>query len=320
MTFQRAGQFGFIAWAMFVGAPAGIAETIYSYSSIDVPGATGTYAFGVNSAGQIVGSYFDSAGGYHGFVDSNGTFTTLNFPAAPDSTSLQGISATGDIVGYFDDPAAPFFTLDAFLYSTGVFSVISVPGATNRWTVAFGISDNGQIVGTVETPADQGFVGADGVFTTFVYPGSTGTDAHGINDSGQTVGIANFSPRTSTGFIYTSGSFADINFPGIVDATNPWAINDAGQVVGFFVEDGSVLGFLDTAGAFTRIIDPLGPKETRAYGINSYGEIVGNYYDSNGVSHGFLAVPVPEPRFLPLLVWIVAGATVVTIERWPKRA
>jgi uncharacterized membrane protein len=305
MRSRRAGQLGLVAWTMLLGAPVGIAETMYSYSSIDVPGATYTSAFGINSAGQIVGFYYDSAGGYHGFIDSNGTFTTLNYPAAPDSTSLQGINDKGDIVGYFSDPAARFFTLDAFLYASGVFSLITVPGATNQWTVASGISNNAQIVGTVETPADQGFVGANGVFTTFLYPGSSRTDAYGINDRGQVVGIASFSPAANTGFVYVSSSFSDINFPGTVNATTPFGINDSGQIVGSFIQDGGVMGFLDTAGAFTRIVDPLGPRETRAYGINSDGEIVGNYYDSNNVSHGFLAVPVPEPRLLCLLVCLV---------------
>ena len=315
MSFGLAPRFQVIAWAMLLGSPAAIADTVYSYAAIDVPGAAGTYAFGINSAGQVVGSYFDSAGGYHGFVDTNGAFVTLDYPAAPSSTSLQSINATGDIVGYFRDPAAPVFTLDAFLYSSGIFSVIDVPGATNQWTVAFGISDNGQIAGTVETPADRGFTGKDDVFTTFSYPGSIRTDAYGINDSGQIVGIAYASSSAVTGFLGTSGSFTDINFPNTANATTPYAINDAGQIVGYFVEDGNVVGFLDTAGAFTRVIDPLGPQETRAYGINSQGEIVGNYYDSNGVSHGFLADPIPEPGLSPLLVWIITGIIVLTQRR-----
>jgi hypothetical protein len=38
-----------------------------SYTSIDVPGATGkggTQAFGINDAGQIVGTYSDSSGSH----------------------------------------------------------------------------------------------------------------------------------------------------------------------------------------------------------------------------------------------------------------
>jgi hypothetical protein len=69
-----------------------------SFSSIDVPGALGTYAFGINSAGEIVGFYVDSSGVGHGFVLSHGVFITLDFPEAPTrqlmtSTTEERLSA-----------------------------------------------------------------------------------------------------------------------------------------------------------------------------------------------------------------------------------
>ena len=42
----------------------------YSFVSIDYPGATTTNALGINSRGDIVGSYVDSAGKTHGFLSS----------------------------------------------------------------------------------------------------------------------------------------------------------------------------------------------------------------------------------------------------------
>jgi uncharacterized membrane protein len=38
------------------------------FTTIDVPGATDTCAFGINAPGRIVGSYVDGAGKEHGFV------------------------------------------------------------------------------------------------------------------------------------------------------------------------------------------------------------------------------------------------------------
>jgi hypothetical protein len=38
-----------------------------SFTTLDVPGSTLTYAFGINDAGQIVGFYFDASGG-HGIL------------------------------------------------------------------------------------------------------------------------------------------------------------------------------------------------------------------------------------------------------------
>jgi hypothetical protein len=39
-----------------------------TFTAIDVPGARSTAAFGINPAGQIVGSYLDSSSTGHGFV------------------------------------------------------------------------------------------------------------------------------------------------------------------------------------------------------------------------------------------------------------
>jgi len=56
---------------------------VYNYTTIDDPSATDratgfTVASGINTAGQIVGSYGHF--GSHGFLLSGGTFTTLDDP------------------------------------------------------------------------------------------------------------------------------------------------------------------------------------------------------------------------------------------------
>jgi uncharacterized membrane protein len=37
-------------------------------TTIDIPGARGTGAFGINARGDVVGGYFDSAGALHGYL------------------------------------------------------------------------------------------------------------------------------------------------------------------------------------------------------------------------------------------------------------
>src|SRR2546429_9962703 len=55
--------------------------TVYSFITIDDPFATnGTFAFGIDGKGQIVGTYRDS-GGNHGFVDIGIGGATLNDPS-----------------------------------------------------------------------------------------------------------------------------------------------------------------------------------------------------------------------------------------------
>jgi hypothetical protein len=74
-----------------------------AFTTIDVPGATFTAAFGINPNGTIVGSYADSSGHGHGFVDNNGAFTTIDVPGAT-LTAAFGINPNGTIVGSYSPP------------------------------------------------------------------------------------------------------------------------------------------------------------------------------------------------------------------------
>jgi probable HAF family extracellular repeat protein len=52
-----------------------------TYTTFDAPGANnGTFASGINDAGQIVGFFEDSSGLVHGFLKDGATYTTLDVP------------------------------------------------------------------------------------------------------------------------------------------------------------------------------------------------------------------------------------------------
>jgi hypothetical protein len=82
-------------------------------TTFDVPGAgtaayQGTIVQGINNAGEVVGSYIDANGLWHGFSrTSKGVFTTFDVPGAGTSagqgTHVYGVSPSGKIVGYFID-------------------------------------------------------------------------------------------------------------------------------------------------------------------------------------------------------------------------
>ncbi|HET9816730.1 MAG TPA: hypothetical protein VFQ33_13305, partial [Xanthobacteraceae bacterium] len=106
--------------------------SVYNYTALDVPSATGgTSAYGINKAGLIVGGYAITSGtppssqGY-GFLynPQDGTYTTLNDPAGP-FTSAQGINDAGEIVGSYG-----IGSNHGFLYSFGTYIALDVPGAT----------------------------------------------------------------------------------------------------------------------------------------------------------------------------------------------
>ena len=121
------------------------------YETIDVPGAAATFPTGINNRGQMVGSYIDAEGAYHGFVrDRRGAVATL--PEAPGVDPVSGgtqpasLNERGQIVGLAYDAEGGS---RAFLFERGRFTMIDGPEAA--YTRALDINNSGQIVGDYGT-------------------------------------------------------------------------------------------------------------------------------------------------------------------------
>jgi probable HAF family extracellular repeat protein len=128
------------------GGPTGIGF-LYSGGSFAtlapaVPGATETVPFGINDRGQIVGFYDGPRGSQgsdrHGFLYSNGIYTTIDVPGAI-VTEANGINNAGQIVGQYTANDTDY----GFLYDDGVYTTLPIPGNV----FAADINNRGQIVG-----------------------------------------------------------------------------------------------------------------------------------------------------------------------------
>ena len=170
----------------------------FTFTTIDVPGATGTGAARSNAVGQIVGGYTDASGMGHGFLLDKGTFTTIDPPGSVFTQAI-GINAAGRIVGDFELPGQHH----GFLLDKGTFTLIDFPGPSTG-TDALGINAAGQVVGRyVAGGTEHGFLLDKGTFTTVDPPGSTFTEAIGINAAGQIVGDYTDASGTGHGFVAT---------------------------------------------------------------------------------------------------------------------
>src|SRR5260370_5667135 len=69
----------------------------HGFTTIDVPGASFTEAFGINPEGNIVGHY-SNATGLHGFLLSEGAITTIDDAAAASTTAFV-VNRNGNTVG-----------------------------------------------------------------------------------------------------------------------------------------------------------------------------------------------------------------------------
>jgi len=160
------------------------------------------------------------------------------------------------------------------------FITVDVPGADH--TYAYGINDQGQVVGYYAGTFNgnfgtHGFLDSGGTITTLQVPGTTQTLAFGINNRGTVVGTAD-----GQGFIYSDGSYSLFNAPGGIQSYG--GINANGEIVG----NSGNHAFIMKNGVLTPY-DVPGAKFTIAFAVNARGEIVGAFGDPiTGRTRGFL--------------------------------
>jgi probable HAF family extracellular repeat protein len=263
----------------------------YTYETLDHPDATNTWAHGINDAGQVVGSYRDGSGKYHGYLYSGGSYTVLD--CGHGATSANGINNLGQVVGGYTEGTRSW----GFLYTPGEgCRFIFHPDDWN--TAASGINDAGQIVGTYFDGETHGFLLSGGAFTALNYPQAWHTYASGINNAGLIVGHYYHGTQGTHGFVYSGGAYTALPDPA-PGAYETWAVgvNNAGQISGWSRTDKS-RGFVYSGGAYT-ILEYPGCWGTLARGINQSGQTVGEYWCSP--THGFLATPASEPLAVPAL-------------------
>lgn len=171
------------------GEQGAFARVNGQFRKIVFPGSASgsTSANGVNSQGDIVGSY--AVGTItHGFLLSSGHFSTIDFPGT-QSTQLSKINDSGMITGQYLDANG---NSQSFGYQNGSFKKLSDPSGTE--TFAYGVSDLGTVVGYTDTGFEtpqHGFVWHAGVFKTLNDPKFPGrTILRGVNRSGVIVGEA----------------------------------------------------------------------------------------------------------------------------------
>jgi uncharacterized membrane protein len=172
-----------------------------NFTTIKIAGASRIDVSHINPQGDIVGSYVDQYGTWHGFLWSEGTYTTIDVPSEWGAwvTIVRGINARGDMVGCFRIYDGSYH---GFLLHKGAFTRFDLPGAVD--TEPIGMNDRGDIVGCYEvTPQGlaHGFLLRRGVFTTIDIPGALHTQARDINNSGEIVGGYVDAENVSHGFL-----------------------------------------------------------------------------------------------------------------------
>jgi hypothetical protein len=188
-------------------------------------GGMSATAFGINDHGTIVGQYVTSTA-TPGFVRVNGnSFITINAPSGPNTVNAQSINNHGLNVGFY----------------------VGTDGQDHGFVANEKNAVNGTLTGTsIADPVIPTVPGEQGA--TFVF-----SQVLSVNDKGIAVGYFGDSTTRQHGFIYNTNT-----------------------------------------GQYTFLDDPKeafsgGVEVTQITGITNSGEITGFYSDSSGVFHGFVA-------------------------------
>ncbi len=293
----------------------------FTFTTIDVPNAADTFGRGIASDGTVVGWYFDSAFGQHGFSRSPaGVFTApIDFPAAAATFAL-GIDPGGQfLVGGYVDAAGVGHGF-VMTVSTNSFVSFDFPQSPLVFSAAKAINSSGEIVGFyVDTAGlEHGFSANNSClitpscFQNIDFPGALQTQPNSINDSGAIVGFYIPTDGQVKSYLQSGADFSTLVVPDPT-ANCAWGINNSQQIVGFFggsaipfsraAQDGilsgllrapeSVHGYLLPPGGAATVVNFTGPDAqfTCNFAINDSGMIAGQYNSPGFVEHGFIAVP-----------------------------
>ncbi len=299
-----------------------------AFTSVNVASATSVTATDINDKGDISGFFTSGTGAMDGFVDNNGTITTLTGPSGAATVQALGLNDIGQVVGSFTDAKG---NTHGFIYNEAsrTYTVVNDPNAKGM-TVVNGINDIGQAVGFYLDHKGN----TDGMLVTLPHAPThfrfeTLNNAHdptfnqllAINNAGVIAGYfgSGATGHPNKGYTlsppYGQGNYTNENFPTSAQ-TQVTGINNAGLTVGFWVDGaGDNLGFVDKNGSFTTALDPNAPSlggktpvTEQFLGVNDLNQAAGFYNDAAGNAHGFI-YNIADGNFSAVNV---AGASQVT--------
>jgi probable HAF family extracellular repeat protein len=278
----------------------------YTFTRLDVTGATQTLPSGINADGRVVGWYVQG-GVTRGFIYQDGVYTpNIVYPGA-SVTQLRGVAPNGDAVGIYRMPGEPTVNFHSFVFTAEGEYVEGVRSPDHTSTMTQRILADGTLIGCVhDTDQMLTMHGMSHSKDGFSVVDMATTMNNGGTPNGRTLTglMTDMDLGKGRGYVIDDGVFTPFDAPGS-DWTTAWDMNPARTIVGWFEDTGTsnVHGYLlekwsvsDDAltGTYTTIDFPLTPTTPAAYtdvfGINAAGDIVGKFRETaTGPFHGYIA-------------------------------
>ena len=251
----------------------------YNYTTLSVPGAADTYAYGI-SGNNIVGACNggDEAFSYN---RANGNYFTFSVPGAVDTYLRHFRHQHRGILLDWKHWQRIYLQCGA-TYPYTILGGVPEPGSC-----PYGISGTNIVVAYWNGSNNEGLLYNGNTYVILPLINGWAPTPYAI--SGTNIVGDYFIGSSPQGFLYNGSNYTIISVPG-AEYTYPHGI-DGTKIVGFYYNGSAYQGFLYNGSTFTSLTVP-GAEDTYAYGISD-NNIVGCYKNSKGVSYGFLATPVP---------------------------
>ena len=268
------------------------------------PENTGGFANAINNHGLVVG-WNNSYGAIT--WDSAGQISVLAVASGAYSAKADAVNDQGVIAGSCQ--RQPSGLMHACAWNNGVFTDLGVPYGLQ--STARSINNLGAIAVDSWLYAGQShsYLYNNGQFTPLLtdVPSVSYCFSRDINDAGMVVGAATLSNGAQVGYLWQNGVTTLLPTPPGKDRPVPLSVNSSGVIAGSAWDTVHYPGSracVWNEGQVTFLDDLLAPDSgwalVDATDINEVGQIVGNG-QLNGVAHGFLLTPIPEPSSLAVL-------------------
>lgn len=291
----------------------------FSYAPVNVPGAFGTEARGINNSGEIVGFYTTTSCidvyaaptcPTKGFKYVNGAYIKLMVPGAI-STAIMGVNDYGDLVGFYKKSDGS--THGFIWYHQNVVKTIDYPNPpSGMTTIPFGINKAGTVVGALWALGAQypsyGWVWVNGKFSNmdpyesdYPPPAAGNWSVNGIANNGVITGQVFSHDFNKTWLKEGTDQDFYMNIPSgnTGSDTVGTGVNSATDVVGYGFEgwfakhielNEGTNDANEVSPTFIKVAYP-GASYTAPYALNDKRLVVGTYRTSSNATHGFLAKP-----------------------------
>jgi len=266
----------------------------YTVAKLEVPAGASSTAFGMNNAGQVIGTAyssqfdtFDEAAIWNGL-----TLSPLETPPGYALFSILGINDAGIVTG--GACTAGDCVPTGWSPTAGVFLLPS------PWGFAEGINDAGQIVGySTVTGVDP-----NGPYFAVLWSGPDATTvsrlatvggsrnvasgAYSINAADQIVGVSLFNDSTRHATYWHGLSGRDLGTLGGPNS-QAYKINDNGYIAGWAdTKSGAQHAALWRTNTAAYDLGTLGGENSIAFDINAEGDVVGTAQTAWGEWHAVL--------------------------------